>query len=334
MLYIMFGADDYSLRKELSDIKSRFGNPEMLDLNTSILDGRQVTLNTLCDSCSAMPFMHTARLVIVEGLLDRFNPEKKTGKTGSKGPLKSRSDLKEWQQLGDFIEKMPPSTTLILIEREVNTQKNSLFARISSFAKICTFPPLKKDALKIWIKKRVAESGGNFSPAAIELLEKLIGGDLWHLTNEIEKLIVYCNGRVATEDDVKQVTSYTREENIFALVDSILDCKRKDAQQLLYRLLNAGEAPPYILNMINRQLRLILMIKELKPDTKDQQIMEKLAIYQEWRFNILVRQSKSHSFERIKEAYGCILETDLAIKTGKSDGDLALDLLVADLCRN
>ena len=81
---------------------------------------------------------------------------------------------------------------------------------------------------------------------------------MWHLTNEIEKLITYCNGRVITENDIKQVTSCTREENIFALVDSILDCKRKDAQRLLYRLLNAGEAPPYILNMINRQLRLVL----------------------------------------------------------------------------
>ena len=68
----MFGADDYSLRKELNDIKSRFGNPEMLDLNTSILDGHQITINILCDACSALPFMHTTRLVIVEGLLERL----------------------------------------------------------------------------------------------------------------------------------------------------------------------------------------------------------------------------------------------------------------------
>ena len=55
---------------------------------------------------------------------------------------------------------MPQSTTLILIERELNTQKNLLFSRIGSLAKIHTFPTLKKDALKTWIKKRVAENEG------------------------------------------------------------------------------------------------------------------------------------------------------------------------------
>jgi DNA polymerase III delta subunit len=37
--------------------------------------------------------------------------------------------------------------------------------------------------------------------------------------------------------------------------------------------------------------------------------------------------------ERLREVYNKLLETDLAIKTGKYDGELALNLLVADLCQ-
>ncbi len=36
---------------------------------------------------------------------------------------------------------------------------------------------------------------------------------------------------------------------------------------------------------------------------------------------------------RLKEAYQILLETDLAIKTGRLKDELALDLLVAELCR-
>ena len=334
MIYIMFGADEYSLRKELSNIKKSLGNIEMLDLNTSILDGHQITLNMLRDACNAMPFMHTHRLVMVEGLLDSFNPEKKTSKNASKAQSKIKSDLKEWQSLPEHIKAIPESTVLIFIDGELNAKKNALFNLISPLAKTYTFPQLKKDALRSWIRKRVTEAGGSASPKTVELLEKLIGGDLWHLSNEIEKLIVFCNGRGITEDDVMQVTSYTREVNIFALVDSILDRKRKDAQQLLYRLLNAGEAAPYILNMINRQLRLILVIKELSASAPDQEIMEKLGIYQDWRFNILARQSKSYTFDRMREAYRRVMETDIAIKTGKGESDVSLDILIADLCKN
>jgi DNA polymerase III delta subunit len=43
------------------------------------------------------------------------------------------------------------------------------------------------------------------------------------------------------------------------------------------------------------------------------------------------KQSKAYTLERIRKAYGKLLEADIAIKTGKYDGELALDLLVVEL---
>ncbi|GAI43191.1 unnamed protein product, partial [marine sediment metagenome] len=36
---------------------------------------------------------------------------------------------------------------------------------------------------------------------------------------------------------------------------------------------------------------------------------------------------------RIKEAYHKLLEADLSIKTGKYEGELALNILIAELCQ-
>ena len=72
MLYVLFGIDDFSLRQELEEIKSTLGDRESLSLNTTTLDGRRLTASQLIDACNAFPFMANCRLVIVEGLLERF----------------------------------------------------------------------------------------------------------------------------------------------------------------------------------------------------------------------------------------------------------------------
>ncbi len=91
MFYILYGQDNFSLHRKLVEIKSGIGNPEMLDLNTNVLNGQQISSNQLQNACSAAPFMHTYRLVIVEGLLERFNPEKKPAKNTNKVQSKLKS---------------------------------------------------------------------------------------------------------------------------------------------------------------------------------------------------------------------------------------------------
>jgi DNA polymerase III delta subunit len=36
----------------------------------------------------------------------------------------------------------------------------------------------------------------------------------------------------------------------------------------------------------------------------------------------------------LRKAFHCLLDTDVAIKTGKYEDDLALDIMVIELCKN
>ena len=333
MFYIMYGQDNFSLHEELSKIKSSLGNPEMLAVNTNVLEGRQLSLSQLQDICNTVPFLHQVRLVIVEGLLQRFDPEKKPGRRASKSQSKSNAELKEWQELGSYIKKMPETTVLVLIDGKLDAKKNGLLKHVISVAEVKIFPELKDAALHQWIKRRIAEEGGKVSDKAINLLGELVGSDLWNLNSEIGKVLAFSYGRSITEEDVRQVTSYAREANIFAFVDAILEGRRKEAQQLLHRLLLGGVAPPQILSMVTRQLRLILMAKELSPRVPKQEAMGRLGINKDWLLDKLLRQARVHTMANIKRAYHQLLEADVAIKTGKYDGDLAVELLVMELCK-
>ena len=46
-----------------------------------------------------------------------------------------------------------------------------------------------------------------------------------------------------------------------------------------------------------------------------------------------LEQAARYPMPRLKEIYHKLLETDLSIKTGKFDGELALTILVAELCQ-
>jgi DNA polymerase-3 subunit delta len=328
----MYGKGNFSLHQELRKIKAALGDAEMLAVNTNVLDGKQITLGQLQDVCNAVPFLHQVRLVIVEGLLERFEPPKKTEKRANASKLRSDSGLKEWQDLGNYIDKIPATTVLILIDGELDNKKNTLFKRLSPLAKIKAFPELKGKYLQSWIRERITEGGGNASPKAINLLEQLIGSDLWNMSSEIDKLLAFSHGRLITEDDVKQVTSYTRESNIFALIDAILESRRKVAQHLLHRLLQEGVVPTQILVLIARQLRSIIMAKEMDQKLSRTQVMGRLGITSDYVFDKVLKQAKAYTIENLKLAYQKVLEADVAIKTGKYDGDLAVDLLVVELC--
>ena len=329
MFYIFYGKDDFSIQQALEEIKNELGNKEMLAVNTSILDGQQLRLSQLTDACSAVPFLCPCRLVIVKGLLGRLETKAGSERRSARSKAKNNSALEEWAGLPEYIKRMPPTTVLVLIDGEVKAG-NRLMKSLAPLAKVKGFPQLNDRDLSDWVQGRIKEGGGRISPAALKLLVGLVGADLWVMGSEIEKLLAYSSGRVITEDNVKQLTSYAREANIFALVDAILE-GRSQAQQLLHRLLRDGASPAYILAMITRQLRLIVLAKDRGRKRSQPAISDSLETISDYSLDKAAKQAKAFSLERIKKAYDKLLEADIGIKTGKYEGDLALDLLVVEL---
>ena len=337
MIYIMYGKDTYTLQQELQKVKEQYASIELMEANTSILEGSQLTAVQLCDICNAAPFLHTHRLVIVEGLFDRFEPGTSSGRKSTRSRSKSQQGIKEWQSISDYFKAgMPETTVLVFIDGDVNKKGNNpLLTLIGPYAQVRTYPLLKGERLKSWIQKKVFDREGTISPAAIDLLIELNGPDLWSLTNEIDKLVAFSDNKHIKDDDVEIVTSYKGEVNIFLLVDAVLERRSKAAHELLHRLYQTGAVPSYIITMINRQLRMIVMVKDLSQRMSKAQIKNKAGIPSDMALDRTVKQAKAYSMEHIKTAYHKLLEADIAIKSGKYiDEDLAVELLISELCGN
>lgn len=335
MFYIFYGQDDFSLHQAVEAIKNSLGDQEMLAVNTSSLDGQHLTLNELRDKCAAAPFLSLYRLVIVDGLLQRFEPKRGKQRAGKHVTTESQGGLREWQDMVSYIEQMPATTILVLIDLidSKKSSNNPLLKKLSPLAEVKTFPLLRDKDLKTWIRQQVVTNeGGSITPQAVNLLAELVGGNLWVMSNEIQKLLLYAQERSINEDDIRQLVSYTQEASIFPLVDAVLEGQTRIAQRILHQLYQEGASPAYILVMITRQFRLIALARGLDSGLSRLQIQNRLGM-SGYGLDKTLRQAKLYDFEHIRHAYAKLLETDIAIKTGKYNDKLALELLVAELTK-
>ncbi len=329
MLYILSGQDDFSLNQSLEEIKRNIGAPAVLAVNTTTLDGQQVTLDQLRSVCETVPFFAERRLVIIKGLLERFEPNDRT----SRRQKTTRTEKQgEYKLFGSCITRIPDSTVLVLIDGRI-TNNNPLFRELADKAVVKSFPLLRDAKLRQWVQRQVKEAGGSISPQAVDLLTKLVGSNLWIMTSEIDKLILFASGRRIEEEDVKALVS-VQPTNVFAMVDAIVEFKAELAEQLLEQLLQRGAAPAYLLVMLSRQIRMIVRARELRNQEKPQtEIQNKLGLTSEFALSKTLEQASRYSLPRLKEVYSRLLEADLSIKTGRYEGELTLNILVAELCQ-
>jgi DNA polymerase-3 subunit delta len=328
LFYIMYGEDDFSLGEALSELKQGLGDQSAVSTNTTVLQAQSITPEELISTCSTIPFLAPFRLVIVEGLLGLFEQQVKTKRTTK---LKGAG----WASLKEFIGQMPETTILVLVDGKIKTS-NRLLKELTPLAKVREFRQLGTDDLLVWIRTRAKKSKGDISPAAARLLTSLVGSNLHLLSNEIDKLCLYALDRTIEKDDVTLLVSNAREPNVFAMVDAILNLKPDTAAKLLHQLEDEGDAPPYLLFMITRQFRLVIQAKDLlQQKRKPSEFGAILGIYKDFMLRKTIEQARTHSPKRLKHIYQQLLDTDIAIKTGRFKGDkgeLALDLLIIELC--
>lgn len=331
MLHILAGPDDFSLAQALEEIKREMGDQASLATSTTVLDGQPVTLEQLKQVCETVPFLAEKRLVIIRGLLGRFEPRVRPRRQKKTTATVEREA--EYRAFASCITQAPESTVVVLIEDRI-TDANPLKGELSGKAKVRSFPLLKDVQLLKWVQGRVAEEGGSLSTQAAELLTRLVGSNLWVMASEINKLVLFTSGRRIEEGDVEAVVSYDQQSDIFAMIDAIFGFKAKAAEKSLEQLLLRGTAPTYILFMLSRQIQRIIRARELINQRKPKvEIQNRLGLTSEFALRRTLEQAGGYSLPRLKVVYRQLLDTDLSIKTGRLDAELALNILVAELCQ-
>jgi len=324
--YVFHGEDEFTRAETLADFKRRLGPPDTVDLNTTLLNRRSLTLAELHHACDAIPFLAEKRLVIVEGLLTRLAPRK--------GQKLSTAQKEYLDALADYLPRLPETTRLIFVEDKPLPARHPILQLAQreerGYAK--RFDPPDAKSLPRWIEKRVRKHSGEIEPQAARQLAAVVGADLRLLDQEIVKLVTYTNAeRAITKADVDRVVPYAQAAVVFDLVDALGRRDGRTAAQTLHRLLDAGEHPLRLLGMIARQFRLLIQVEELKADGATSRDVAQTLKLHPFPAGKLYNQVTHFTAVQLETVYRHLLDTDVAIKTGKMKAEVALDLLVAGL---
>jgi DNA polymerase-3 subunit delta len=336
MLYVLHGQDELTRSEMLAEWKEKLGDATTASVNTTVLDGRKVTLPELIETCDALPFMGKRRLVIVEDFWSRFEPGKRRRSKGEP-PTLSAADTALIQGLVEYLPRLPETTRLVFVESRSLSATNPVFDVLPQDHKrayVKEFRPPSERDLPRWIQDRMKLKQGEITPQAAQELAHLVGTELRQLDQELEKLLAYVNyERAVTAQDVRAAVSAQQLAGVFDLVDAIGMRQGDRAMRYLHELLNAGAAPMYLLTMIGRQFRILLQVKELQAQGATLSEMRRATgIGHRFVIEKGGRQARNFSMERLEAIYAHLAEVEQHIKTGKIDDLLALDLLVAQLC--
>ncbi len=332
MLYVFHGEDDFSQREELARIKAELDTDGMLVNNTTLLEGGQLRPDELAAVCNTVPFLSGRRLVIVEGLLARFETPRTRRRRGGRGESAGEA-LGPWRDLADALSRMPETTTLVLMDGRVSG-KNPLLGLLSPLAEVRPFPRLPLRAVPGWIEQRARRMGLSIAPGAARLLADMVGNDLWLVSQELDKLGLYALGRPVEEEDVRALVASAREAGVFSMVDAVIEGRFEQAMRLVEQLMEQGATVPYLLTMLTRQYRHLLIVKELSlarlpPD----EIGARLGIASDFARRKVLEQAARYSIPQIEASYRRLLETDVSIKRGVYQEGLALEMLLHELSR-
>jgi DNA polymerase-3 subunit delta len=315
MLYVFHGPDDFSRTEKIATLRTAMGDPSTAEMNMTLLDGRALTLSELRQHTDTMPFLAAKRLIIVSGHL---------------GYLSDKPD--ELQTLLAYLSQLPFTSDLVFVETESLPPKHPVLELAGPGALHFSAPG--KDNLTGWVIKRAKEHGAVIEPSAAGLLGRLVGSDLRTLNNELEKLALYVAGqRPINRADIDLLVPYTEEAEQFGLSNAIGQRNARRAYDQLHKELDEGSNPMAILGSITAQIRALIEVKDMAD--RGMSPLE-IAAVKGWKSDYAatarLKEASNFSMARLEQTLETLLEIDVAIKTGRMDSRLALDMLIARLC--
>ena len=190
-----------------------------------------------------------------------------------------------------------------------------------------------------WTKKEAEKRGGKITYQAAQLLTSLVGSDLWQINNEIDKLLSYKSGResgtakavIIEVEDIEMLVRGSFDENIFALTDAISNRNKVIATKLLEEQIEAGLADAYLINMIVRQFRILLQIRQgLDSGMSSRKMINALKLHP-FIVQKGINQARRFNLDSLKSILSKLVEIDFKMKTGRADAKTMLNVLIAKI---
>ena len=305
-VYLLYGEEAY-LKKQYKDKLKHAMVPEGDTMNFSAFEGKSINPKEIIDLAETLPFFADRRVILIE----------------NSGFFKNACE-----ELAEYLPQVAPATHFIFVEDEVD-KRSKMYKAAKASGRIVEFLPQTEELLTRWILGRLKREGKNITGSVMQLFLTKTGTDMGNIDRELEKLLCYTLDRdVITAEDVEAVVTEQTTNKIFEMVNAVAEHNQRRALDLYYDLLTLKEPPMRIMFLISRQFRILFHIRDMAAKGLDQQTMAKKAGIPPFAVRKNVSQAKGFTMEQLKQALCDGAELEEAVKTGRMDDQMAVELFL------
>ncbi len=261
----------------------------MIDFNQDIFYGEKEDISRILDACATLPVGMTRRLVILH--------------QADKMPSEAEEALE------NYMSSPNPSTALAVVWNGKPTpqalskglpalaEKNGMVVKCWKMG----FEEKRAD----WAKAQAQLYKKELTREAAILLARDAGESLRDLKNEVEKVVLFVGDKKTIEgSDIRQTMSFRADQIIWDFVNGLEAGQSKKAGLAMERMLEQGDEPVMLLNMMARSARRMVQNKGGKS-----RVLQ-LELFRELRDTDLALKSghglEAGLFERLIPAYAAL----------------------------
>jgi len=315
MLIFVHGPESYLATKKLIDLKESFvkkypgaqlkvfdfdDDPDLKDISVALDSGESLFS---AKSCVVLKNPFVLKKEIQEKLLELLKKAKRSN--GDSTVIVSQTSIDPKGKLSNYLKK--------------NSQ-------------VFGFELLSQMQAEKWAKSEIEARGKSqvkIDQSALKNLCEITQGNLWQLSNEIDKLIQYCSNCEIGRNDMEKISKGQIETGIFDLVDAMGQKNRARAIELKNNLVMQGDNEFYILSMIHLQFRNMLKVANcLRKGITDPKEISRLCSLHPYVVKKSLSQGRKFGKDELKKIFSLTARIDQMAKKGEVEIGEALDYFI------
>ncbi len=311
-LYFLCGEDAFTIDLAVAAIEKNISDLILSDFDRESFNAdKNITFAQVNDLALSFPFGGGKKLII----------------------LKNFEKLADKKDLASYAVNPPEFTTLVITNAgkiadagkepySILVDKNYMFeAR-----------PLTGDDLVEWLIKEAKKKKVILNNQQSRLIIEIVGEDKILLEHQLNKLADFLNGKTElSEEDIKKITSPTKEFSIFDLLDSLGKGDKSKTLLVGLNLLKSGAELIYIINMLAKFMTTIATIHDLtRQRINDNDGCKAIGVSYYYYLNC----KKAKYFlndDRLANAAKALLNADISVKSTSASSETILEVLIVEL---
>lgn len=314
MNYLLYGEEQYRLKKTLNTIISQYVKDEN-DLNVITYDALQTEMDVIIEDAMTIPFFSEYKVILVY----HANFFSTTNDTGIDANV-----------LEDYIKQSMDSTVLVFIGdfAKLDTRKK-IVKLIQKQWKVLEFKKLDELGKKSFVEEQMKKRNIKIDHDAYQELLQRLPLDMESIQRELDKLDLY--GNQITKDVVTKLVIRPLEDDVFALVNAVVEKNISKAFYIWNDLCVINTDSIYLTALLASQFRFLYEVKVLiqQGQTKEE-IVSSLHAHP-YRVKLAMKSVEYLTSDYLMQMLAKLADLDQKLKSGLLDKKLGFEMFLLEI---